>query len=184
MAQVTNADLSFLSISRLGPGRLRALMVRGDTPAPENLVGWEYRGINMPVTSAVLGLRRFRKGFVEQPQGGAVGYNKLVPGGDLTAPWTPRIRSDGRAAYAPFAVVGVDPESIDNRYLDALLLDYSAAPRPEPGIPARLRDYLVRIVPGSDDLLLGHAFLAFGRARLPLGWFVLERLTAADPDWR
>lgn len=172
---------TFLSVARSGPRRLHQLMLRGEPPAIEELVGWEYRGINMPPTSALLGLRRFIKGFVADDEAVALGYNKLVPGTDLTAAWTPRVRSNGRAAYAPFAVGPVDPSSRDNRHLNAVLLDYSAAPVPEPGMPARLRDYLERVVPGSDHLLLGQAFMAFGGARVPIGWFVLERLGPADP---
>ena len=65
---------------------------------------------------------------------------------------------------------------MDNRYLDALLLDYGATPCPSAGSPARLRDYLVRVEPGSDDLLLGQADLAIGSGRITVGWFALERL--------
>ncbi len=70
----------------------------------------------------------------------------------------------------------VDPEAVDNRHLDALLLDYGAVRVPERGLAGRLRDYLVRVEPGSDDLLLGEADLALGSRRLTVGWFALERL--------
>jgi hypothetical protein len=43
-------------------------------------------------------------------------------------------------------------------------------------VARRLRDYLVQVTPGSNDLLLGQAFLAVGRARVAVGWFALERL--------
>lgn len=108
-------------------------------------------------------------------QGTTVGFNKSVSGSDLSTPWTPRPQRDGRIAFAPFTVSDVDPEARDNRYVDALLLDYGAVPEPEIGIPGRLRDYLVRVEPGSDDLLLGQAFLAWGDRRVPVGWFALER---------
>ena len=71
----------------------------------------------------------------------------------------------------------VDPATIDNRYLHALLIDYSAPAEPERGIPGHLRDYLVRVVPDSDDLLLGRAFLAVRSRRIPIGWFALEPLS-------
>jgi hypothetical protein len=178
---MTGWDTTFLSVARLRPRRLREVMLRGEPPVAENLVGWEYRGINLPATSALIGLRRFIKGFTLDEASPALGYNKLVKGTDLTSAWIPTVRPNGRAAYAPFAVGTVDPESTDNRFLNALLLDYSAAPVPERGVAARLRDYIVRVVPGSDDVLLGQAFMALGRARIPLGWFVLERLGPADP---
>ena len=88
---------------------------------------------------------------------------------------------DGRREWAKFTVAPVDPAAIDNRCLHALLLDYGAVASPEPGIPGRLRDYLVRVVPGSHELLLGHAFLAAGPARITIGWFALERLNPIEP---
>lgn len=158
---------------------LRPMMVRGERPDVSGMVGWEYRGTNLPATSALLGLRRFRKGFTTDDHGAVVGYNVSVDGADLSTPWTPRRQRDGRRAWAWFAVRDVDPEAVDNRHLRALLLDYGAVPEPEPGIAGRLRDYLVRVEPGSDDLLLGRADLAWGRRRVPVGWFVLERLEPA-----
>ena len=134
----------------------------------------------MPATSRLLGLRRFIKGFVSTDDGSVVGYNKQVAGADLAAPWTPRPQRDGRVAFAYFSVSPVDPEAIDNRLLDALLLDYSAGPSPERGIAGHLRDYLVQVTPGADDLLLGQAFLAVGNRRMPVGWFALERLGRAE----
>jgi len=172
------------------PRAWREIMVRGQAPDAASLAGWEYRGTNMPATSKLMGLRRFIKGFVADDDHGdhgdhgdrrVLGYNKQVAGADLTTPWTPRPQRDGRVAFAWFTVAPVDPEAFDNRYLNALLLDYGAAPSPEPGIPSRLRDYLVRVVAGQDDLLLGHAFMAFGERRAAVGWFALERLQPANP---
>lgn len=165
----------YLRLVATPPRELRRLMLRGQHPDVAALVGWEHRGTNLPATSALLGLRRFIKGF-EPGARGTVGYNKSVAGADLATPWTPRPQRDGRVAFAPFTVSDVDPEARDNRYLHALLLDYGAVPDPEPGIAGHLRDYLVRVEPGADDLLLGQAFLAIGQRRIPVGWFALERL--------
>jgi hypothetical protein len=104
-----------------------------------------------------------------------IGYNKQVVGAELDLPWTVRRQRDGREAYAFFEVKPVDPDGIDNRYSDALLFDYGSAPKPEPGLAARLRDYVVRVSTGSDDVLLGRAFLAAGRRRIPVGWFAIQR---------
>ena len=56
------------------------------------------------------------------------------------------------------------------------LASKSAVAQLDVRLEGRIRDYLVRVVPGSDELLLGHAFLAVGGARVPVGWFALERL--------
>ena len=165
----------YLALVRTPPSRLAGVLRRGGTPDIDALTGWEWRGTNMPATSRLLGLRRFIKGFTVQGDA-AAGYNVSVHGSDLASPWTPRNQRDGRREWARFTVTPVDPAAADNRYLHALLLDYGAIASPESGIPGRLRDYLVRVVPDSDELLLGHAFLAAADARIPVGWFALERL--------
>jgi hypothetical protein len=175
---VTEAPVSAEYSALVGSSlrELRHTMIRGERPDTESLLGWEYRGTNIPAVSMLLGLRRFIKGFVLDAQSKPVGYNKKVIGPDLRAPWSEAPQRDGRIAFAYFAISPVDPEATDNRYLNALLLDYGAVPEPERGMAGHLRDYLVRAHPGSDDLLLGHAFLAIGHSRIPLSWFALERL--------
>lgn len=170
----------YLALVRAPTKQLPRVMERGETPDVAALIGWEWRGTNMPATSRLLGLRRFLKGFqpVKDQAGSflAEGYNVTVPGGDLSTPWADRPRRDGRREWARFTVARVDPAAVDNRYLNALLVDYSTPAAAESGIPRLLRDYLVRVVPGSDALLLGQAFLALGDKRIPVGWFALERL--------
>ena len=166
----------YLTLVHTPTSKLRALMQRGDTPDAAALVGWEWRGTNMPATSGLLGLRRFIKGFEPTGEGEVAGYNVSVRGTDLATPWTGRNQRDGGREWAPFTVAPIDPVGPHNRYLQALLLDYGAAPDPEAGVASRLRDYLVRVVPGSDDLLLGQAFMVAGRWSVPVGWFALERL--------
>ena len=135
----------------------------------------------MPATlPKLLGIRRFIKGFIGERDGRFIGYNKQVLGTELDEPWRVRPQRDGREAYAYFAVQPVDPVGIDSRYPNAVLFDYGDLPEPEPGLAGRLRDYVVRVVPGSDDLLLGRAFLAAGRLRMPVGWFAVERAQPRD----
>ena len=71
----------------------------------------------------------------------------------------------------------VDPATIDNRYLHALFIDYSAPAEPERGIPGISATTWFASCPDSDDLLLGRAFLAVGSRRIPVGWFALEPLS-------
>ena len=90
-------------------------------------------------------------------------------------PWKPRAPHDGRLAFAYYTVAPVDPEAVDNRFLHALLLDYGDQ-SPNEGLPACFATAWFRVERGSDDLLLGHTLAAVGRHRVPVGWFVLERL--------
>jgi hypothetical protein len=60
----TQPSDAYLRVVRSRPRAWRELMLRGTSPDPASLAGWEYRGTNMPATSRVLGIRRFIKGFV------------------------------------------------------------------------------------------------------------------------
>ena len=164
----------YLAIIATPLRQLNAMMKVGHRPDLEALCGWEWRGTNLPATSRLLGIRRFIKGF-RSINGTVHGYNVSVTGTDLDLPWIARLQRDGRREWAPFAVTLPD-RTADGPYRDALLLDYGAVENPEPGLPRRLRDYLVAVPPGSDEILLGQAFVVLGRLRVPVGWFVLERL--------
>lgn len=151
---------------------LRRCMLNGTPPVAADLIGREYRGTNVPATSRLLGIRRFIKGFERAQDDTVTGYNRRVRGSSLATPWAASTwRGEPRFGY--FTVAPVDPLARDNRYLNALLLDYGSGQN-EPRDPtALLRDYLVRTQFGP---LLGHAFLALGHLRIPVGYFVLEPL--------
>ena len=159
-------------------------MLRGERPDWEVLAGWEYRGWNVPPVTKLLGIRKFIKGFYKTPDGAALGYNTPVRQNRPDEPWiastgkrrTERV-SDATVPkrYAFYSVGPVDPEVRDNAYPNALLLDYGRGGNARYDVARLLRDYLVRVEPGSDDLLLGKAYLALGPVRLAVGYFVLER---------
>lgn len=155
------------------PPALRRIMHSGEAPKPDDLVGAEFRGTNLGPAARLLGIRRFVKGFERTGQGAVLGYNRRVRGADLRTPWQPS-RFRGAERFGFFTVTEVDPEAVDNRYLNALLLDYGAGPNPPRDVSRLLRDYIVT-VPGTA-LILGHAFAALGRRRVSLGYFLLERL--------
>ena len=124
----------YLALVRTPSSRLVEVARRGGRPDVQALAGWEWRGTNMPASSRLLGLRRFIKGFVAGGGGQLDGYNVSVAGSNLSSPWKDRRQRDGRREWARFTVAPVDPEAIDNRYLQALLLDYGGVATPEPGI--------------------------------------------------
>src|SRR4051812_47479333 len=100
---MTPPSQAYLNLVGTRPRHLREMMLRGQQPDAANLAGWEFRGVNMPSTSKLLGLRRFIKAFVPTDDGAVAGYNKQVGGTDLATPWTPRPQRDGRVAFAYFA---------------------------------------------------------------------------------
>lgn len=170
---------SFRSLANLTPRQLASVMLRGEAPPVDHLVGWEYQGVNTPAWAKALGIRRFMKGFAARADGEVYGYNRRVSSSSLDDPWVEAKREAPGDPFAFYAVRPVDPEATDNRYLNALLLDYGDGGNP-PRDPSRLlRDYVVRVVPGDDELLLGRAFLAFGARRVPVSYFVLRRYRRA-----
>jgi hypothetical protein len=143
-------------------------MRRGRTPSADVLAGGEFRGANTAGWTARLRMQQFVKGFERRPDGRLFGYNRRVAqDGAWTSPSAP---------FAYFEVREVDPAHRDNHYLQALLLDYGAGGGSRLDPARAIRDYLVRVEPGSDRLLLGRAFLAAGPFRVSPTYFVLERL--------
>ena len=166
---------AFLRLARLRPRALEAILWRGEAPDTDALVRGEYRGMNLGAGARLLGLRKFLKGFLAAPDGTIRGYNRRVRQNAPAAPWIARPPAGPAGRYAWYAVHPPDPTSRDAAYLHALLLDYSQGANGRLSVASALRDYLVRVHPGRDDLLLGKAYLAVGPLRLPIGYFLLER---------
>ena len=137
---MTAAADRFRSLVGRPPAELDAVLRRGGTPDPARLAGAEYRGANTAGWSVRLRMQQFVKGFERRPDGGLLGYNRRVPQSGLAAPWGP-----AGERFAFFDVHAVDPAARDNRYLNALLLDYGAGGNPRLDASRAIRDYLVRV---------------------------------------
>ena len=150
---------------------LGELLSSGRAPDPAALAGWEWRGWNQPAALALLGIRKFIKGFFSG-SAGLEGYNRPVVQDGFDAEW--------RAKGEPFGFYRVAAaRAPDDRHPNSLLLDYGASRRNAVWKPERLlRDYLVQPDPAEPDVLLGRATLALGPARPATNFFLLERLAA------
>ena len=166
----------FPSREALAPERathreLELAFVRGETPELDNLVGWEFRGINHPAWAKVAGIKKFVKGFFRTEDGRVKGYNSPVEQNVLDGRWHVAPKRFGFYLVAP-----VDATARDNAYLHAVLLDYGRGGN-KPWDPTRgLRDYLVQVDPSNPDLFLGKAYYALGPLRVQSNFFILERL--------
>lgn len=170
------ASPDYLRLAAMNLKELEATWLRGDRPDRDALAGWEFRGLNVGTKlHALLPFQKFIKGFYPTPMGGVRGYNIPVRQDGPHAAWTAKPRDHDPKRFGFFAVNRVDPESRDNQHLRALLLDYGAAPNPLLDVTKGLRDYVVRVHPGSDELLIGKAWYALGLVRVPVGFFILER---------
>lgn len=164
----------FARMKEMSAAELDGLMAAGRAPSEESLAGWEFRGWNHPPALALLGIRKFVKGFFRAD--GLEGYNRPPRQDGFDAEWT--------GAGEPFGFYRVGaPRAPDLLFPRSLLLDYGASPRNPSWKPERLlRDYLVQPDPNEPDVLLGLATLALGPARPATNFFLLERMRKAE--WR
>jgi hypothetical protein len=179
---MTHPSAEYKELARRPRRELERVLVRGETPSVDALTGYEYGGWNSPPHMAVLGIRKFIKGFFGTGDDRRFGYNTPTRQDGLDHGWSPRPSASEPRRFAFFSVIPVDPEGRDNRYLHALLLDYGRGSNRIADVSRIIRDFLVRVEPGSDELLLGKAYLALGPARVFSNFFLLQRLgPAADP---
>jgi hypothetical protein len=153
---------------------LEAALRGSPPPSPGQLIGWEFFGYNLPDFTALLGIRKFLKGFSPPSSGGATawGHNVRVrPRGGPLDSWEVVRHKDGTPHRHGYFDI-VEPRGIDCLYPQSLLLDYDCGRNPRLDPSSRLRDYLVALGP---DTLLGKAYVALGSRRLPVSYFVLER---------
>jgi len=110
------------------------------------------------------------------PRDGRNGHHRLpVAQNGLAGEWLPRPDDDQPRRYAFFRVEPANPDAKDQRQRRAVLLDYGRGGNRGYDIACIRRDYLVRIEPGSDDLLLGKAYFVVAGARLASSFFLIER---------
>lgn len=160
-----------------------ALMVSGKAPAFEDLVGWEFAGLNCGAITDLLRIRKFKKGFYEGaprvpaeagPSPFIHGYNVDVFQDGVGKPHRAYPSEDAPKRHGYYRVHRVVAGARDAKYPNALLLDYGLGKN---GLQPSglLRDYLVQPYPDDRDLLLGKAYLALFGLRIPAGFFVLQR---------
>jgi len=172
---MTNLSPAYRALIERPFRELFDVMRRGETPDFDRMEGWEYRGFNRPFYLRVLGIEKFVKGFYRDATGMAWGYNEPVVQNGREGSWIARPSPERPKRFAFYRVRKVDPRERDSWYLNALLLDYGQGPNFRLDPARLLRDYLVRVEPGNDDLLLGAATGALGPLRLPTNFFLLER---------
>jgi hypothetical protein len=172
---VSGVSARYQELARRSKGDLDAVFAAGSPPDVSALTGYEFRGFNQPRAAALLGIRKFIKAFYLDRNGQPYGCNTPVAQNGLAGDWLPRPSADRPRRYAFFRVEPADPDAPDDRRHRAVLLDYGRGGNRAYDIARILRDYLVRVDPGSDDLLLGKAYFVVARAPLASSYFLIER---------
>jgi hypothetical protein len=168
------ASRPYLELAARSQRELEEAFLRGHMPDLDALVGWEFRGMNTALVARLARTRKFVKGFERRDDGLVFGYNRPVEQNRPSEPWHP-----GDKRFGWFRVTPVDPTARDNTYLHAALLDYGRGGNRRWDPSGGLRDYLVQVDAANRDLYLGKAYYALGPARVPISFFVLERLRPA-----
>jgi hypothetical protein len=169
-----------LALERATWAELDKAFIDAGTPDLDDLVGWEFRGINhlplnvLPIAQLV-GIKKFVKGFYRAEDGRVMGYNRPVGRNALDGRWNIAAKRFGF-----YEVHEVDPTSRDNTYLHAVLLNYGRGGNKPLDPTSGLRDYLVQL---ADDIYLGKAFYAVGPLRIPTNFFILERHAVGLTDY-
>jgi hypothetical protein len=173
----------YLELASSPKGELEAVFAAGSPPDVAAITGFEFRGYNQPRAAALLGIRKFIKVFYLDRDGQPFGCNTPVTQNRIAAEWLARPSPEQPKRYAFFRVEPADPAASDRRRHGAVLLDYSRGGNRIYDIANIIRDYVVRVEPGSDDLLLGKAYFVVAGARLASSYFLIERYRKlADSD--
>jgi hypothetical protein len=179
--QPSGERYDFVGLCLAEPASLEAALRMGVQPDMASMAGWEWKGFTPLQLTALVGIAKFKKGFYREDPGrdpalGICGYNVVCHANSLGEPWIDRTRRGRPLRHGWFDVYPVSLAERDNRYPNALMLDYGTSPRSFALDPERaLRDYLVQVYADTPDLLLGKAYAAVGGARVFLSYFVLER---------
>jgi hypothetical protein len=164
---------------------LEYVLRAGATPALAGLVGYEFKGYNLPFVTQILGFRKFKKGFFldsgqSSEKGEISGYNVVVEQNRLQDPWIAKPSDANPKRHGFYRVYRVRESEVDDLYPNALLLNYGLGGNPRWNPAGLLRDYLVQVDPENPDLLLGKAYFAIGSQRAFPSFFVLERFNKTD----
>lgn len=175
-----------VSLARASRSVHERILRASQAPTFADLAGWEFDGVNTRPITALLGIKKFIKGFYEGPSRTSrtgpepyiQGYNIQVHGADIEAPHVPKPTAENPKRGDFFRVHPVIADARHSRYPQAMLLDYSfGGDGFLPSTP--LRDYIVQVYPDDKDLLLGIAFYDLGFP-MYLSRFILRRRARHD----
>ncbi len=191
---------TFEGLARMRPAQLTEIIRGANAPDLDGLVGWEFRGWNVvapigePVV-ALLGIRRFAKGFYQRKDdkkpsegGQLLGYNVDIQRGGLEDEWVgkPSAEAPRRRAFYTGHAPGEGARLIPG-YEHTLFLDYTAR-NDVNGVfdggglfgDGGLRDFVVQPDPENPDLLIGKAFYRLPPLTVDGGVFIAQRWRRFD----
>ena len=158
--------------------QLRTALSRGQAIGPDELAGWEYRGVALGLPEFVekLTWKTFIKAFWRDPGAEFVrGWNVRLVQTGLDGAIEFKQKHGQPFSFGPYRVTAL-PHKLPFAIADGLLLDYGLETGFFDGMHL-VRDPLVALNPGDPTQLLGWTYLQLGPWQLPTpSYFTLERL--------
>jgi hypothetical protein len=172
---MASVSAAYVKLAGQSKSDLDTVFAAGTAPDVRALTGFEFRGYNQPRAAALLGIRKFIKAFYLDGSGQPFGCNTPVVQNGLQGEWLAKPSAEQPKRYAFFRIEPPAPDAPEELRRGAALLDYGRGGNPGYDIARILRDYVVRVEPGSDELLLGKAFFVVAGTRLAHSFFLIER---------
>jgi hypothetical protein len=160
-------------LAKLSTQELEDLFQRGRTPDPQKLVDWEFKGYNVPFFAKLLGIKKFKKGFYKKGEE-CWGYNIPIYQNGVAEPWRCKPVDHNPKRFGFYSVKVATPDGPENMEPGALILNYGDG-KNLLWEGSFLRDYVKQVDPDNEDLFLGKAYTALGKARLAPSFFIIER---------
>jgi hypothetical protein len=168
--------MTFDELTRYDNRRLDVFMSQQPAPQIRDLLGFAFRGWNIQSTTAILGTRKFFKGFFgDATKPHAWGYNMPAVQDGRERPWRAKTKDGQPIRYYFFKVVAGSALK-DSVHPHTLVVDYRPWRAYSALNPVKYTvDYLVYPDPHNHDLLVGKSYSQVLGMRLFLGFFILER---------
>jgi hypothetical protein len=160
-------------LAKLSTKELEEIFQNGETPDPEKLADWEFRGYNVPFFAKLLGIKKFKKGFYKSGDE-FWGYNIPIYQNPIDGPWRCKPVDHNPKRFGFYSVKKVDPQGVENKEPGALILNYAHGENML-WEGSFLRDYVKQVDPDNEDLYLGKAYMAVGPGRIAPSFFIIER---------
>jgi hypothetical protein len=167
------ASVQFRELAGYDKKRLEAIWRDAEPATVAGMLDWEYIGWNTsPPGIKLVRLQKFSKGQFRARDGEVYGYNTPLVQNGLTEPWIAKPDDSDPDRWRFYKVEFGDPLGLGK---ETMILNYSRGGNGPLRIYNRLVNYLVRVNPGSDDLVLGKACVDLGPLHFRINFFLLER---------
>lgn len=152
---------------------LEEVMKNGLMPDLESLADWEFDGYGPTPLSAILGLRKFRKGFYKEKDK-YKGYNVKMKQNKFEEPW--ECKHEKPKVFGWFDIMtDYSHTNVKPLYPNAALIHYGFDERNTLLDGKIIRDFLVQVNKDDKDLYLGKAYSAIGKKLMTPVYFIIKR---------